>query len=79
VEVVAGEFDGFEFGVGDLDAGRIGVWIELATNLQACLSGGCGDQFDDDLVTDQRLAAPVSSNERKQAVLDLVPLCAAET
>jgi len=30
-------------------------------------------------MADQRLAAPVSGDERKQAVLDLVPLCAAET
>jgi hypothetical protein len=76
---MAGETDGFEFGVGDLDAGRVGVWIELAANLEAGLSCGGGDQFDDDLMADQRLAAPVSGDERKQAVLDLVPLCAAET
>jgi hypothetical protein len=35
------------------------------------------DQFDDDLMADQRLAAPISGDERKQAVLDLVPLAGA--
>jgi len=37
---MAGEVDGFEFGVGDLDAGRVSVRVKLATNLQAGLSGG---------------------------------------
>jgi hypothetical protein len=32
---MAGEVDDFEFSVGDLDAGGIAVWIELATNLEA--------------------------------------------
>jgi hypothetical protein len=79
MEVMAAEVDGLEFGVGDLDAGGIAVWIELAANLEAGIGCGGGDQFDDDLMADQRLAAPVSGDERKQAVLDLVPLCAAET
>ena len=79
MEVVAAEVDDVEFGVGHLDAGRIAVWIELAANLEAGIGCGGGDQFDDDLMADQRLAAPVSGDERKQAVLDLVPLCAAET
>jgi hypothetical protein len=30
-------------------------------------------------MADERLAAPVSGDEREQAMLDLVPLCAAET
>jgi hypothetical protein len=55
VEVMAAGVDGFEFGVGHLDAGRVRVWVKLATNLQAGLGGGCGDQFDDDLMADQRL------------------------
>ena len=79
MEVVAGEVDGLHFGVCHLDAGRIGVWIEFAANLQAGVRGRCGDQLDDDLMADERFAAPVGGNEREQAMLDLVPLCAAET
>jgi hypothetical protein len=30
-------------------------------------------------MADERFAAPVGGDEREQAVLDLVPLCAAET
>src|SRR5205823_4435706 len=59
VEVVAGEVDGIHFGVGHLDAGRIGVLIELATNLQTGLGRRRGDQLDDDLMADERSAAPV--------------------
>jgi len=57
--VMAEEVDGFEFGVRHLDAGRVAVWIELAANLETCVGCGGGDQLDDGLVADQRLAAPV--------------------
>ena len=77
MEVVAGEVDGIHFGVGHLDAGRIGVLIELATNLQTGLGRRCGDQLDDDLMADERFAAPVAGDEREQAMLDLVPLAGA--
>jgi hypothetical protein len=40
-------------------------WIELATNLEAGIGCGGGDQFDYGLTADQRIAAPVSGNERK--------------
>jgi hypothetical protein len=69
MEVMAAEVDGLEFGVRHLDAGRVAVWIELAANLETCVGCGGGDQLDDGLVADQRLAAPVSGDERKQAVL----------
>ena len=61
----------------DLDAGRIGVVIDLASHLQAGLGGRGGDQLDDDLMADERFAAPVSGDEREQAMLDLVPLAGA--
>src|SRR5947207_2038271 len=77
VEVVAGEVDGIHFGVGHLDAGRIGVLIELATNLQTGLGRRRGDQLDDDLMADERSAAPVAGDEREQAMFDLVPLAGA--
>jgi hypothetical protein len=36
---VAGEIDGIDFGVGDLDSGWTGVLIEFATNFQTGLGG----------------------------------------
>src|SRR5260370_28173901 len=77
VEVVAGEVDDIHFGVGHLDGGRIGVLIEFATNRQTGLRRGCGDQLDDDLMADERFAAPVAGDEREEAMLDLVPLAGA--
>src|ERR1700684_1121214 len=74
VEVVAGDVDGVHFGVGHLYAGRIGVLVELATNRQTGLGRRCCDQLDDDLMADERLSAPVSSDEREETMLDLVPL-----
>ena len=74
MEVVAGEVDGAHLGVGHLDAGGIGVLIELAANREAGLGGRRGDQLDDDLVADEWFAAPIAGDEREQAMLDLVPL-----
>ena len=71
------DVDGGELGVGDLDAGRVAVGIELAAHLEAGLCGGCGDQLNDDLVADERLSAPVLCDEREQPMLDLVPLAGA--
>src|SRR5258705_10391502 len=77
MEGVAFEIDGIHFGVGHLDAGWIGVLIEFATNLQTSLRRCCSDQLDDDLMADERFAAPVAGDEREQAMLDLVPLAGA--
>ena len=44
---------------------------------QAGLGGGGGDQLDDDLMADQRLAAPVLADEGEQAMLDPVPFAGA--
>src|SRR6202167_5132706 len=77
LEVVTGEVEVAHFCIGHLDAGGIGVLIEFATNLQTCLRRRRGDQLDDDLMADERLAAPVSGNEREEAMLDLVPLAGA--
>jgi len=56
-------------GVGDLDAGRIGVLIEFAANRETGLRRRCGDQLDDDLVTDERFSAPVAGDEREETML----------
>jgi len=74
---MAGEVDGFDLGVGHLYAGRIGILIELAANLEASVGRGGSDKLDDCLVAHQRLTAPILSDERKQAMFDLVPLAGA--
>jgi hypothetical protein len=55
VERVAGEVHGGQFGVGDLDLG-VRVLIEAGVDLEPGAGGGRGDQVDDHLVGDQRLA-----------------------
>ena len=77
MEVMASDIDGGEFGVVDGDAGVVGIGIELGVNREAGFGGGRGNQLDDDLVADQRLAAPVLSDERKETVLYFVPLAGA--
>jgi hypothetical protein len=61
-------------GIGDLDALGIAVRIQLAAHRQASLRRRGADQLDNDLMADQRLAAPVLRDGGKQAVLDAVPL-----
>src|SRR5260370_21919208 len=66
-----------ELGLWYLDAGRIGATIQFRADLQtgAC-SHGC-DQVDNDLVADERSAAPVLCDMAKHTMLDLIPLAGA--
>jgi hypothetical protein len=79
VEFMTVNVDGVHLGISDFDAGGVGVGIDLALDLQAGICGGRRDQLNDGLVADQRAPAPVLRDEGEQAMLDLVPLCAAET
>ena len=55
----------------------IGVGVDAAGDGEAGFGRGGGDQLDDDLMADQRLAAPVLGDEGEQAVLDAVPFAGA--
>src|SRR3990172_8976582 len=77
VEWVAGEVDGGELGVADLDALGVGALVEAGVDGQGGAGGGGGDQVDDRLAGEQGLAAPVDADLAEQAVLDLVPLAGA--
>ena len=77
MEFVALNVDGVHLGVGDFDARRIAVGIDLALHLQAGLGRGGGNQLDDGLVADEGPTAPVLGDERKEAMLDLVPFAGA--
>jgi len=58
VEGVAGEVDGGELVVGDLDRLGVGVLVEAGVDLEAGGGRGGGDQVDDDLAAGE-LACPV--------------------
>jgi len=61
VEIVAKDIDIVHVGVGDFDAGRIGLVIDLVSYLRV---GGRGaDQLHNGLMADERLAAPVLRDE----------------
>ena len=77
MEVVANDVDGVERGVADHQSFGVGVRVDLRANGQASARGGVGDQLHDDLVADERTAAPVHRDEREQAMLDLVPFARA--
>src|SRR5207248_8202979 len=76
-----------EFGAFDVDCGHLGVRddnaagvlasIEFAAHGEAGFGGAGRDQFDDDLVADERLGAPVLADEGEEPVFDFVPLAGA--
>src|SRR5437870_3787657 len=74
VELVARDVERVELGFCDADLGGVGALVEAGVDLQAGAGRCCGDEVDDRLQGDQRLASPVHRDEREQAVLDLVPL-----
>ena len=63
--------------IGHLEPRLVHIGVDFALHRQPRLCGGCSDQVDDDLMTDQRLAAPVLSDEGEETVFDLVPFAGA--
>ena len=63
--------------VGNLDSCRVDVGVELAFHCQTSFRSSRGDEVDNHLVADQRLAPPVLADEGEQAMFDLVPLAGA--
>ena len=79
MECVALDVEGLHLGIADFDALLVGARVERAVDLQSGLGRCRADQFDDGEAIGQRPAAPVLGDVTEQPVLDLVPLCAAET
>src|SRR3954452_10758725 len=77
MEGVGFEVEGGHLGIGNFDALLVAGLVETAGNGEAGCGGGVGNQLDDHLVADQRLAAPVLGDEGEQAVLDTIPLAGA--
>src|SRR5674536_210029 len=73
MERVAGDVEGGHFGVADLDAFGVGVFVEFAANGETGFCRRRRDQFDDGGSAGQRTPAPVLRNVTEQAMLDLVP------
>ena len=77
LEGIALNVEGGHFGIGDLDTFRVAALVDVASDGEAGIGGGGADQLDDDVVADERLAAPVLGNIGEEAVLDAVPFAGA--
>jgi hypothetical protein len=73
VKVVAKDIQFGHFLVGDYDPGEIAVFIQFATNGQDRRRGCGADEFDDGAAVGEQSSAPVSRDEREEAVFDLAP------
>lgn len=74
VELIWGNPNGSELGVGDFDSFFVGGVIDCGTDTQPLLGCGCSDKVDDHFMAYQWLTPPVQTNKRKQSVFDFVPL-----
>jgi hypothetical protein len=63
----------------DDHSGRISRAVQLGLDAQSSDRTRMADELDHGLEGSQRLAPPVLRDVAEQPVLDLVPLCAAET
>src|SRR5712691_6349328 len=77
MEGVVPDVQSSHLGVADLDALGIAVGIDVASDGQTVVGRCRGEQLDDDLVGEERLATPILRDVGKEAVLDLVPLAGA--
>lgn len=66
VEVVSGEGQGLDLGLGDLDAERVVAVVELGVDLQPGAGRGRPDEVDYDFVADQQSFTPVRDDRGEQ-------------
>ena len=67
------DVEGLEFSVADGEAGRIRLAVLDSRDLQSLLSGRMRNQLNHRFQRRERFGTPIDGNERKEAVLDLVP------
>ena len=79
MERVAADVEVFHLGLGDLEAFLVDPRVECALNFEPGLGRCRRYELDDGGVVCEWPATPVLRDAAEQAVLDLVPLCAAET
>jgi hypothetical protein len=73
MEGVAGEVDGVELGIGDLDPFGVLVPIQFGAHREPSVGRRRRDQLDDRAIGSQWLAPPINADEWKEAVFDFVP------
>jgi hypothetical protein len=74
MEFIADQTDGHYLLPADRDRLRIKIVVDAARHTQPGLRGGGTDQLHNDLMADQRFAAPVLRDEVEQPMLDPAPL-----
>ena len=77
LEVMALNVEGSHFGIADFDALGIAALVNVASDSEVGIGGSGADQLYDDVVADERFAAPVLGDVGKEAVLDAVPFAGA--
>ena len=77
VKRMAGQIDGGDLRIGNLDPLGIFVFVQLGAHFEAGVGCGRGNQLDDCAIAAQRLAAPIDRDEREQTVLNFVPFAGA--
>ena len=70
---ITDEVEGLEFGVADGETRRIRLAVLDGGDVQSFLGGRMRDQLNDGFQRGKRCGTPVDGNERKEAMLDLVP------
>lgn len=73
MKAIAIDIDRVHFRVGDLDGFWVFIFVETALDIEPGARAGRSDQLDNDLVADQRFAAPVLRDEGEEPMLDAVP------
>ena len=71
------DVDCSQLGFGDFDAAWVARAIDVASNGEPLLGRSGGDELDDNLMADERLAAPVLGDVGEQSMLDPVPFAGA--
>src|SRR4029077_16193078 len=77
LEGMALNVEGSHFSIADFDALGVEALVNVASDGKAGIGGSGADQLDDDVVADERFAAPVLGDVGKEAVLDAVPFAGA--
>jgi hypothetical protein len=77
VEVVILDVEFFQGCFGDFDALRITPPVNVTGDIEACFCLGGGNQLNNDLMADERSAAPVDADKGEHAVLYAVPFAGA--
>src|SRR5260370_22030631 len=70
---ITDDVEGLEFSVRDGETRRIRLAVLDGGDVQSFLSGRMRDQLNDRFQRGERFGTPVDGNERKEAMLDLVP------